>query len=454
MNLRNNKIIVIDDEVNILRSISSCLTTEGYSVDTYSDPIKALGGLRESFHDVAIIDIRLKELSGIDLYRQIKQEKIDIPVIFISSHASLDEAAETIKIGAYDFIEKPFSTDKLLVSIRNCLEFHRVSERLNEIENLGSTESFIGDHKSVIKLRKEIVKVAKTDSAVLILGESGTGKELIAKAIYEDSSRSENRFVKVNCSAIPKDLLESAMFGHVKGAFTGADRCKKGYFELADRGTIFLDEIADLPLASQASLLRVLENREIQKVGSEEITKVDVRVLAASHKNLLEEVQQGQFREDLFYRINVVPINLPPLKKRISDIQLLVEYFISSICEKNGFSRKKIEQDCYSILIKYSWPGNVRELRNIVERMVIMSDQVIGVADIPSNIALDDNTLSDGEDYTLKKYREVLEREYIIKQIKKYNGNITEVAKALGVDRTHLHKKMTQYGLKRDSFYQ
>ena len=445
-------IIVIDDEANICRSVKACLMPLGFKVSDFIAPAPALSSMLENTYDCAIIDIRLGEQSGIKLFEQMRLEGIEIPVIFISGNASLNEAVQSLKLGAYDFIEKPFGADKLTVTVKNCLDHHKLKSRVRELEQ-SSQEVLIGDHPLMKKLRKDISKVAQTDAAILISGESGTGKELIAQSIHQQSRRSSERFVKVNCSAIPENLIDSALFGHVKGAFTGAEQNKKGFFEAANNGTIFLDEIGDMPLASQASLLRVLENAEIQKVGSDKISKVNVRVLAASHKDLKQQAEQGLFRADLFYRINVIPLVSPALRERASDIPLLVSYLIKYLCERNGFVEKPIDKACYPLLSQYSWPGNVRELVNTLERMLIMSDERITVEDIPAEIAgmsASAVNVKCEQDLTLKEFRSLWERELLIEKLKQFKGNITHVAKSLGIDRTYLHKKLAQFGISRD----
>ena len=448
----NGHIIVVDDEANICRSVRACLMPLGFKVTDYTSPAPALSSMLETPYDCAIIDIRLGEQSGIKLYEQMRLEGIEIPVIFISGNASLNEAVQSLKLGAYDFIEKPFGADKLTITVKNCLEYYQLKARVKELEQ-SKHEVLIGDHALMKKLRKDISKVAQTDAAILISGESGTGKELIAQSIHQQSRRSNERFVKVNCSAIPENLIDSALFGHVKGAFTGAEQNKKGFFETAHNGTIFLDEIGDMPLASQASLLRVLENAEIQKVGSDKISKVNVRVLAASHKNLKQQVEQGHFRADLFYRINVIPLTSPALRERVSDIPLLVNHLINYLCQRNGFANKPIDKGCYPLLSQYPWPGNVRELLNTLERMLIMSDETITVEDIPAEIAgvsARGVSVDSEQDLTLKEFRSLWERELLIEKLKQFKGNITHVAKSLGIDRTYLHKKLAQFGISRD----
>ncbi len=446
----NQHIIVIDDETNIRRSIKACLMPEGYELSDFAQPSPALKSMREQNYDCAIIDIRLGEQSGIKLFEQMREEKIDIPVIFISGNASLDEAVQSLKLGAYDFLEKPFSADKIIVTVKNCIEYRQLRSRVEALEDSQHKDQLIGDHAIMQQLRKDISKVAMTDAAVLISGESGTGKELIAQSIHQQSKRTDNSFVKVNCSAIPENLIDSALFGHVKGAFTGADQHKKGFFEMANKGTLFLDEIGDMPLASQASLLRVLENSEIQKVGSDKISKVDVRILAASHKDLKQQVNEGNFREDLFYRINVIPLKSPPLRERTSDIPLLVNQLVNVLCKRNGFAQKPIDKNVYPALSSYAWPGNVRELLNTLERMLIMSDDKLTKDDIPAEIFSQSSTTQIADEgLTLKEYRNTMERELLVSRLKHYKGNITHVAKSLGIDRTYLHKKLAQFDIKR-----
>ena len=449
--MTDKHIIVIDDEVNICRSIKACLLPEGYIVSDFCDAQLALKSMQTHDYDMAIIDIRLGQQCGIELFKQMRSENLVMPVIFISGNASLNEAAQTLKLGAFDFLEKPFNADKLSITVKNCVDFSLLKNRVKSLEQAQQDEQLLGEHSSMKQLRKSINKVAQTDAAILISGESGTGKELIAQSIHQQSRRASKDLVKVNCSAIPENLIESALFGHVKGAFTGAEQHKKGYFEMAHKGTLFLDEIGDMPLASQASLLRVLESKEIQKVGSDKITKVDVRLLAASHKDLKLKVQQGEFREDLFYRINVIPIQSPSLRERQSDIPLLVNHFIGYLSKRNGFANKSIDPKCYSILSQYSWPGNVRELLNTIERMLIMGDDKLLISDIPDEISSKPNTINIIDDeLSLKEFRHNMERALLIKKLKQYKGNITHVAKSLVIDRTYLYKKLTQYNIKRN----
>ncbi len=443
------QIIAIDDEPNILLSIKSCLSSDDFHVDTCSDINVSIQAMQSNLYDCALIDIRLGGESGVDLFKRMLSEKMDIPVIFMSGNASLKEAVESQKLGAYDFLEKPFSSDKLRLTIENCLTFFQLKNRLSRMSGSQYDQAIIGKHNKVCRLKREMAKVAGTDAAVLINGESGTGKELIANAIHQGSSRSKGELITVNCSAVPENLVESALFGHVKGAFTGADSAKKGYFEQAHNGSVFLDEIGDMPLSAQVSLLRVLESREIQKVGAESIIKVNVRVIAATHKDLKSEVEAGRFRQDLYYRLNVIPIVSPALRERLTDIPLLTTHLVERLCKQHGMPPKKIETACFDVFKKYSWPGNVRELANTLERMVIMGGDKLRVDDIPHDIT--DTHCASSDDLTLKAYRASAERELIVNRLNQHSGNVSEVARSLDIDRTNLHKKIKLYGIKKES---
>jgi DNA-binding NtrC family response regulator len=449
--MKKFNVLVIDDEPNILLSIEACLNPKHYKVDSFTRVKEAFIAMQQGVYDCALIDIRLDNDNGIELFKRMKAADIVIPTIFMSGNASLDEAAESQKLGAYDFIEKPFSSDKLKITLDNCLNYYQLRNKLSRLEQSKFQSTLVGDHPLMQELKTEIAKVAKTDAVVFVHGESGTGKELIATAIHNLSSRADNEMITVNCSAIPNNLLESALFGHTKGAFTGADKAKKGYFEQAHQSTLFLDEIGDMPLSAQASLLRVLENKEIQKVGSESVIKVDVRVIAASHKNLKSEVELGNFREDLFYRINVIPITSPSLKQRLSDLELLVHYLIGNLCNRHGLPLKQIEPTCLHIFEKYAWPGNVRELTNTLERMIIMGGETLLVEDIPKDITHTKQAI--GGQLSLKEFRAVTEREFIIQRLKLCKGNISKVAKSLDIDRTNLHKKIKQYEINKEQSF-
>jgi two-component system nitrogen regulation response regulator NtrX len=439
-------VVVLDDEKNIRASIEIVLEQEGMHVITAHDAASALRTLHDRIVDLLILDIRMGEVDGITFFRKMQAEGFHIPTIFISGHATLSEAARAVKIGGFDFLEKPFSSAELLVAVQRCLEFSQLKERLRLIEERNVTPQIVGDSNLIRSVIAAALKVAATHANVLIAGESGTGKELIASTIHAHSDRANASFVKVNCSAIPEALVESELFGQVSASH-------RGLFEVAHRGTIFLDEVADLCLAAQAKILRVLQNGEIQKVGAENPVKVDVRVLSGTCKDLKKAVAEGRFREDLYYRLNVVPIKVPGLRERVEDIPLLVRAFIRKICEKYNIKEKPIDEDVFWELKKYPWPGNVRELQNVLERVLIMSGERISTMDLPEEIL--GGTDSAGEQETtsaLRDFRDKTERDFIINTLRKNNGNVSQSAVQLGVRRTYLHKRLAVLGIAKKDF--
>jgi two-component system, NtrC family, nitrogen regulation response regulator NtrX len=445
-------VLVLDDEKNIRKSIELALEQEGFHVLTAPDVSSALRTLHERIVEVLIIDIQLGEIDGITFFRKTRADGFAIPAIFISGHATLTQAALAVKSGGFDFIEKPFTAEKIVVTVRRCLEMAAIKERLRLADVSAGPSDIVGESRAIKQVIAAAAKVAKTHASVLITGESGTGKELVAGTIHAQSERSEGPIVKVNCSAIPDGLLESELFGHEKGAFTGAVTNKKGLFESAHRGTIFLDEVADLSLAAQAKILRVLQNGEIQKVGAQQTVKVDVRVLSGTHKDLKEAVAAGIFREDLFYRLNVVPIRVPSLRERPEDIPLLVSFFVRRICEKNHLKNKTLEDDVIWELQRYRWPGNVRELQNVLERMLIMSGEQVSVRDLPEELLQDDPAERDKVS-ALKEFRDLAEREFVIDALKRNNGNVSQSATELGVRRTYLHRRMVVLKINKKDYF-
>jgi two-component system nitrogen regulation response regulator NtrX len=386
-----------------------------------------------------------------------------VPVIMISGHATVEDAVKATRLGAFDFFEKPLARDRVIVSVRNALRQHRSDQRLGALRSR-IRGTIIGDSEPIRTLLAQVAKVGRTKARVLITGESGTGKELVARAVHEASDRRDEPFVKVNCAAIPRELIESELFGHERGAFTGATSQKKGLFEVADTGTIFLDEIGDMALGAQAKVLRVLQSGELMRVGGNKLTLVDVRVLAATHRNLHELSQQGEFREDLYFRLNVVPLRVPALRERRDDIPLLARYFVDQACGENGLATRRLSDAAQSALVAYDWPGNVRELRNVMERMVILSDDDLDVDDVPPEIrgSGDDGGGDDvdadllglpagapPEGMTLRDFREAVERAFIRRRLVEMGWNVSRTAESLGVERTHLHKKMKLLGIQR-----
>jgi len=435
-------ILLLDDEKNIRKAVEMVLEPEGMRVIAAHDAAAALRVLHGQIVDVLIVDIQLGEIDGLTFFRKVRADGFEVPAIFISGHATLSEAAQAIQIGAYDFLEKPFSAERIIVTVRRCLEMTAIQQRLQAAYANASPTHIIGESARIKRVLADAVKVAGTQANVLICGETGTGKELIATTIHAHSNRASGPLIKVNCSAIPDTLIESEMFGYEKGAFTGAVAAKRGLFELAHRGTLFLDEVADLSLPAQAKILRVLQSGEIQKVGAERSIEVDVRVLSGTHKDLAQCVEQGRFREDLYYRLKVVPLTVPSLRERPEDIPLLVAFFARRTCEKNNLREKKIETDVMWELQNYRWPGNVRELQNVVERMLIMSATVVTLTDLPAEVLVEDAPIRTSEPSALKHFRDNAERDFIIANLRKHHGNISQSALDLGVGRSYLHRRM------------
>ena len=447
-------VLVLDDEKNIRRAIELALEQEGMKVLTAHDPASAMRFLQDRIIDLLILDIKLGEIDGIELYKIIESAGFSVPTLFISGNATLTQAAEAVKIGAFDFIEKPFSAERIVIAVKRCLEFTTLKERLRLSEARHGVDELVGDSAAIKKAIAAALKVAPTGASVLISGESGTGKELVANAIHAHSDRREMPFVKVNCSAIPESLIESELFGYVKGAFTGAAANKRGLFEVAHRGSIFLDEVADLSLVAQAKILRVVQSGEMQKVGSEEAITVDVRVLSGTHKDLKGQVAAGLFREDLYYRLNVVPIRVPSLRERPGDIELLARFFAHRVCEKNNIKDKPIDDDVISELKDYHWPGNVRELQIVMERVVTMSGERVSLLDIPEEIAaVSDLTANRHVGSALRVFRDKAERDFILSTLKRNLGNISQSAIDLGVGRSYLHRRLAVLGIAKKDWF-
>lgn len=448
----SNLVYLVDDDKNIRKSLQLALKDSFFDIKVFHTSTSVLTEIKNKEPDILVLDIQIDELSGIDIYNKILSDGYEIPVIFISGHASLSQATQGIKLGAFDFIEKPFAPEKLIQTLNNCLQFSKIKNENNYLKKYSFTEDFIGSSQPFRSLINEIQKVAPSTSSILITGESGTGKELIAKEVHRASKFSTAPFVKVNCSAIPENLFESEFFGHTKGAFTGADRNKKGFFEQANNGTIFLDEIGELSLSNQAKLLRVLQNQEVQKLGSEAIIPVKFRLISATNKNLQTEVSQGKFREDLFYRINVFPLKSPSLRERTEDIPALSYFFLKQFLALNQMPNKQISSEAMEKLIKYSWPGNIRELKNTVERMSILGGQTL---DISLLHFLDEKqeTKKISSDLTLKDFRNLTEREYLVKILKKCEGNISAASQVLDIERTYLHRKIQDFNIQKKEYF-
>ncbi|MEM9729252.1 MAG: sigma-54 dependent transcriptional regulator [Myxococcota bacterium] len=458
-------ILVVDDEKNIRRTLRMVLEGSGFNTLEAGSAEDALDTLGSGEVDLVILDVRLPKMSGIEALSKIRSqpETRRLPVLMVSGHTSLAEAVQAVQLGATDFFEKPLDRDRVLVSVRNALRTWQLQREVEKLRaDVEHRYEMIGESPVMSALFAQLEKVAPTNGRVLITGESGTGKELIARAIHRLSPRADAAFVKVNCAAIPAELIESELFGYERGAFTGAQGRKKGMFELANEGTLFLDEIGDMSASAQAKVLRALQSGEISRVGSEASIAVDVRVLAATNKNLEVEVQEGRFREDLYFRLNVVPIVSPPLRDRKGDIPLLAKGFLREFSIANGLREKPIEDDVLEALAERPWPGNVRELRNVVERMAILSGDRIVFDDLPDEGVLSEGRReaiskpdlppprdAAGERMTLRDYRNHVEKEYILQTLDEVGWNISKAATLLGVERTNLHKKMRSYGIRR-----
>jgi DNA-binding NtrC family response regulator len=461
------RILIVDDEKNVRRSVAVTLEDAGYLTHMSENAMGAMQLLRSERFDLALIDIRMGEISGIQLLKNAKEEGISVPMIFMSGNASLTEAVEAIRLGACDFLEKPFSPERLLVGIEKALKLGKLERELTLLriqKNNGKRSlDMIGQSMAMRRLLSDVDRIGPTKSKVLILGESGTGKELIARAIHGCSQVAKGPFMKVNCAAIPDELIESELFGHERGSFTGATQMKRGLFELAHNGTLFLDEIAEMSASAQAKVLRVLQNQEFTRVGGSQVIRVQVRIIAATHRDLAQAVQESKFREDLYFRLNVVPIRAIPLREKTDDIPLLIQSFLKEFCAENGFSDKEVATDAMSALLAYPWPGNVRELRNVIERLSIFAGDRIELADLPMEIRnpahVSGNTVplmhanSERPLESLESFKKRAERDYILAVLKRTQGNITKAALILDTERTYLHRKLNEHKISKSEYF-
>lgn len=449
--MEDERILVIDDEKNILESIKMVLTYENYTVATTNSGLDGIDLFKQLKPDIVLLDVKMPGFNGIDVLKQLKEITEFSEVIMISGHSGIEEALEAAKLGAFDFLEKPISRDKLILTVRNAMEKVNLLKENYSLKTISEKKyQLIGDSRPMQELRQTVRKVAKTNSTVLITGESGTGKELIARNIYVLSSRKNQPFVQVNCAAIPEELIESELFGHEKGSFTGAYEKKIGKFDKAHKGSIFLDEVGDLSLKAQAKVLRVLEEGEIQRVGSAEIKNIDVRVIAATNKNLKEEIKKGTFREDLYFRLNVVPLKSPALREKKDDIPLLVEHFINYFSEENNFRRKKFSDKVIQRFQEYEWKGNIRELRNLVERLLIMTEgKVITENDLPEHMRETEKKpdFSFSDIRLWKDFKSQSEKYFLEEKLKQYNFNIAKTAREIELPRSNLYKKIEASGI-------
>jgi DNA-binding NtrC family response regulator len=451
--MARSTVLVIDDEPNILSSVRRALELEGYRVEVAGSGPIALKKLSDTEFDLALLDVMMPEMDGLQVLGAIRENHPHVATVMMSGNATIDTAVTATKLGAHDFIEKPLSSDKLLLTIENTLKFAQLHREKNELQAKvnGGDFAMLGESKAMKAIFDKLAKTAPSNGRVLITGENGTGKELVARAIHENSRRSAAPFVKLNCAAIPSELIESELFGHEKGAFTGATQQRRGKFELADGGTLFLDEVGDMNPSAQAKVLRVLQESELERVGGAETIEVDVRVVAATNKNLGEEIAAGRFREDLFYRLNVVPIELPALRERRADIPALVEHFLRMASEGNDIPLMGISSKATSLLMQHEWPGNVRELKNSIERLVILSggSEEIGEEDIKEALPSAKSVRgSYKQGVALKELVAAAEREIIVEALEGNDNHVSNTARELCLERSHLYKKMKTLGIK------
>jgi two-component system nitrogen regulation response regulator NtrX len=445
-------VLIVDDEASIRDSLRMILEFEGYRVDEAAGGSQALTRVAERPPDAVLLDIKMPEMDGLEVLKAFRERGYDMPVLMISGHADVTTAVEATRRGAFDFFEKPLQRERILVSLRNAVDTWRLQSENSSLRQ--EPPQLVGNAPAIRRLKETIDKAAPTTATVLITGESGTGKELVARAIHRQSQRRDRAMVQVNCAAIPEELIESELFGHEKGSFTGAVRRQLGKFVAADGGTIFLDEIGDMSARTQAKVLRVLQNGEVEPVGAEKTVQVDVRVVAATHRNLEDEIASGRFREDLYYRLNVIPIRTPALREHLEDIPPLVEYMVRRYGEQNNYRPKELTAEAIAHLKSLPWKGNVRELKNLVERLLILSpgdkitreDVITATGGARPELS---SALMAVE--TLREFRDLSERMFLLHKLEENNWNVTQTAQAIDTPRSNLYKKLEQYQIHRDS---
>ncbi|QQS45674.1 MAG: sigma-54-dependent Fis family transcriptional regulator [Acidobacteriota bacterium] len=445
-----HSILIVDDEPGIRQSLTGVLEDEGFAVSSVGSGEDCLRALEKRLYSCILLDVWLPGIDGLETLERLKVVYPDVSVVMISGHGRIETAVRATKLGAFDFIEKPLSLEKTILAVKNAIRQRELETVNSEMQaKLGKSYAMIGDSVPMRALRQQIAFAAPTSGRILIYGESGTGKELVARALHAQSQRAVRPFIEVNCAAIPEELIESELFGHLKGAFTGATQARRGKFERADGATLFLDEVGDMSLKTQSKVLRVLEEQRFEPVGSEASVTVDVRLIAATNKRLEAEIERGNFRADLFYRLNVIPFEIPPLRERIEDVPQLIEYFNQEFSLVNKRIPKKFRPSAIERMQSYAWPGNVRELRNTVERVIIMQTR--------NEIEADDLPILSGEapaasSYNFDSYREAsetYEREYILRKLAETEGNVTRTAELMGIDRSHLYRRMKSLGIQR-----
>ncbi|MCS6905457.1 MAG: sigma-54 dependent transcriptional regulator [Bacteroidia bacterium] len=446
-------ILIVDDEKSIRNTLREILEFEGYQVELAVDGLDALEKLKASNFDIVLCDVKMPKMDGIELLEQAKNLRLDAQFIMISGHLTIETAVEATRKGAFDFIEKPPDLNRLLITVRNALDKSKLVHETKQLKKkVPKIREIVGESESIKQIRETIAKVAPTEARVLITGSNGTGKELVARWIHELSPRASGPFVEVNCAAIPSELIESELFGHEKGAFTNAYKQRIGKFEQADNGTLFLDEIGDMSLSAQAKVLRALQENKITRVGGDKLIPVNVRVIAATNKDLRKEIEQNNFREDLYHRLSVIVIHVPSLQERITDIPILAKHLLAEICQEHNMPPKTITAGALNALMRLNWTGNVRELRNVIERLIIFCDKEITEADVLQYAAPystpKPSTLYD-QFTTLQEFRNYMEREFILHKLIKNNWNISKTAEELDIQRTHLYNKIEKYGFQR-----
>ncbi len=453
MSNKKEKILIVDDDRRLSEILANVLDYEGYDCDTSNDGEETISKFKKKTFDLVLLDLKLPDMSGMDILSKIKKLKPSVQIVMISGQGSIQTAVEATKKGAYDFLEKPLDTERVLVTIKNALEKGRLErEKALLLESEKRRYAMVGKSKAMEEINEFVEKAASTTSKVLIEGENGTGKELVARAIHHSSSRAGERFLAVNCAAIPDSLIESELFGHKKGAFTNAFEDKIGKFQAADGGTLFLDEIGDMSLFTQSKVLRALEEGTIEMIGDDKSIKIDVRIIAATNKDLQKEIDSGKFRKDLYFRLNVLNIKIPPLRDRKEDIPLLIEHFINQYSHEHGVPPKRLTEEGIQLLQNYSWPGNIRELKNLAEElMVIVEEEEINPKMVASVLRKSSNLrlyTYISSDMSLQEAREQFEREFIHQKLIMNNWNITRTAKMLGIPRTYLHNKINKFKLR------
>ncbi len=452
-----SRVLVIDDEAAIRDSMRMILEYEGYECLGAATGQDGLAQVERESPDLVFLDIKMPGMDGLEVLQRLKALDEAPPVVIISGHGTTSTAVEATKLGAFDFIDKPLARERVLLAIRNALAESRLKDENRSLKKAAEARhQLVGESPTLKQVTEAVRRAAPTNATVLLHGESGVGKELVARAIHRNSLRSRERFVQVNCAAIPDDLIESELFGHEKGSFTGATEKQIGKFEQADRGTIFLDEVGDMSLKTQAKVLRVLQEGEVERLGSARTIKVDVRVLAATNKNLEEEIQRGSFREDLYFRLAVIPIHVPPLRDRAEDIPLLVRHFTDLLSKEHNLKPKRVTAQAMDLLQKYRWKGNIRELRNTIERLMIMAGgDHIDADDLPEAFRFDHSSRvpDNGSEKpgTLKEFKENAERAFLVEKLRESGWNISRTAELIGTPRSNLYKKLEQYGIKQET---